>query len=82
MQNQSKNTQSSLDMKIAARLGRVQLLIAALSTVAHECESEDGWEILDSPGMDSVLELVHAYGSRWFDECACLLKEQYNRKIP
>jgi hypothetical protein len=69
---------TSLDEKIAARSGRLQLIVAAMSRIAYSLEQDD------DPDMDALsIELVKMadeYGHRWLDECADLLKTMYNRR--
>jgi citrate lyase beta subunit len=70
---------TSLEEKIAARSGRLQLIVAALAELARVMDSQDANANLDY-ALDRFMELAGDYGIRWLDETSCLLKEMYNRR--
>lgn len=72
---------SSLEEKIAARSGRIQLVMGAMTTLAQAIHLE---EDPDSEAFDCAVnrlaELAAEFDVRWCDETADLLKEMYNRR--
>jgi len=70
---------TTLDQKIIARAGRLQLIVAALSKLAQTLDSQDADANLDAV-FDELMGLAGDYGISWLDETADLLKNQYNRR--
>ena len=70
---------TSLEEKILARAGRLQLIVAALSNLARVMDSQDSGANLDV-ALDKFMELAGDYGISWLSETADLLKNQYNRR--
>lgn len=73
---------TTLDEKLAARAGRLQLIVAAVSHLAHTMADYDheNYAALIEGAQERILEFAGDYGPAWLDECAMLLKEQYNRR--
>lgn len=69
----------TLHEKIGARVGRIQLIVAALTNLAQVMDSQDADANLDH-ALDRFMELAGEYGIRWCDETADLLKNWYNRR--
>jgi hypothetical protein len=68
---------STLELKIAARSGRLQLIVAAMAKLSRT--------LINAPDeMDEAVEPLHdlaiEFGPSWLDEAAMLLKEMYNRR--
>lgn len=72
----SVSQSTSLDEKLAARSGRLQLVVAAMTTLARSFEDPDAIDY----AVDDLMKLAGDFGSRWFNETAMLLKELYNRR--
>lgn len=75
---------NTLDQKLDARVGRVQLIVADFATLARAIEHaiERGNPKNLDELEDELYALVHKaaeYGAKWADETADLLKEKYNR---
>jgi len=70
---------TSLEEKIAARSGRIQMIVAAMSSLARVLDSQAAEANLDR-ACDELIGLAGDYGPQWLDECAMLLKEMYNRR--
>jgi hypothetical protein len=70
----------SLEEKIAARSGRLQLIVAKVSEMARANsdpnESGEGLETV----IDELCGLAGDFGPKWLDETSMLLKEMYNRR--
>ena len=69
---------ASIAAKIEPKLGRLQLIIAAMSRVSQALDRGD--EDIDSL-LYELGELAADYGTRWLDECADLLKTAYNNTL-
>lgn len=70
---------TSLEEKLAARSGRLQLIVAALAELARVMDSQDANANLDN-ALDKFMELAGDYGIKWLEDTSNLLKEQYNRR--
>lgn len=73
---------SSLEEKITARVGRLQLIVAALSHLANVMEDyhHPDYAALVEGAQERFMELAGDFGPKWLDETAMLLKEMYNRR--
>jgi hypothetical protein len=72
---QEEHCNVSLHDKIGQRVGRLQLIVAALLDLARSYHDPD---VVDYP-LDALMGLAGEYGESWLDETAMLLKEWYNR---
>lgn len=75
----------TLHEKIAARSGRLQLLVAELGTIARAfrelpCPTTDKEYASMEQKLMPLIQMADDYGPQWLDECAMLLKELYNRR--
>ena len=73
---------STLEEKIAARSGRLQLIVAAMSHLANVMEDyhHPDYASLIEGAQERLMELAGDYGPKWLDETSMLLKEMYNRR--
>lgn len=70
---------TSLEDKLAARSGRLQLIVAAMTSLARVMDSQDADANLDR-ALDELVSLAGDYGIKWLEDTSNLLKEQYNRR--
>lgn len=71
---------SNLDDKIAARSGRLQLIVAAMIDIARVAEDPNCDEEMLNHAAEQIVAQAVEYGVRWCDETADLLKNLYNRR--
>ena len=70
----------SLHEKLSARSGRLQLIVAAMSDLARVAALDDADEEMINSASEQFLVMAVEFGPKWLDECADLLKTQYNRR--
>jgi len=72
----------TLDAKIMAQSGRLQLIVAAMMQLAQAMEHYDDADYDErlQEAQDQLMSLAGQFGVRWLNACADLLKNMYNRK--